>query len=91
MLKETLSRVNRNPRDPLSVARAVTDADIVGLQENEYFPHFGPRELRAGWYEKFERLQGRGGRKTFFASGLNGFETVEFALRAGIDVVDSYF
>ncbi|KAJ5032533.1 uncharacterized protein L3040_009134 [Drepanopeziza brunnea f. sp. 'multigermtubi'] len=89
LLKQTLSRINKDPRDSVAVAKVVTDADIVGLQQNDYFPHFGPQELRNGWYGKFNALQGS--TKTYFASGLNAFETVEFAIRAGIDVVDSYF
>jgi hypothetical protein len=89
LLKETLSRVNKDPRNASAVPQPVTNADILGFQQNEYFPHFDSQQLAGGWYEKFNALQGQ--KNTYYASGLNGFETVEFALRAGIDIVDSYF
>jgi len=89
LLKETLSKVNKDPRNASTVPQPVTDADVLGFQQNDYFPHFDSQQLAGGWYEKFNALQGQ--KKTYYASGLNGFETVEFALRAGIDIVDSYF
>ena len=55
----------------------------------DYFPHFDKDQLDNGYYEKFNSLQGYMG--TYYASGLNGFETVEFAVRAGKDVANSYF
>ncbi|KAJ7491805.1 FAD/NAD-P-binding domain-containing protein [Mycena galericulata] len=45
--------------------------------------------LEAGYYDKFNALQGEN--DTYYASGLNGFETVEYAIRAGIDVAETYF
>ncbi|KAJ7716409.1 hypothetical protein B0H14DRAFT_2643845 [Mycena olivaceomarginata] len=46
-------------------------------------------QLEAGYYAKFNALQGE--KNTYYASGLNGFETVEYAIRAGIDVAETYF
>ncbi|KAH7417335.1 FAD/NAD-P-binding domain-containing protein [Cadophora sp. MPI-SDFR-AT-0126] len=89
LLKETLSRINKDPTDPAAVAKPVTDKDILGFQPNDYFPHFGPAELAGGWYDKFNKLQGT--KKTYYSSGLNGFETVEFAIRAGSEIVQTYF
>ncbi|PVH85846.1 FAD/NAD(P)-binding domain-containing protein [Cadophora sp. DSE1049] len=89
LLKETLSRINKDPTDPAAVPKPVTDKDILGFQQNDYFPHFGPTELAGGWYDKFNKLQGA--KKTYYASGLNGFETVEFAIRAGSEIVQTYF
>jgi hypothetical protein len=89
LLKQTLSKVNKDPRDANAVPQPVTDADILGFQQNEYFPHFDSPQLAGGWYDRFNTLQGH--KNTYYASGLNGFETVEFALRAGIDIVNSYF
>lgn len=91
LLKETLSRINKDPTNTTAAAKTVTDQDVLGFQQNDYFPHFGTAELKGGWYEKFSAVQGAGRSKTYFASGLNGFETVEFAVRAGIDIVESYF
>jgi len=89
LLKETLSKINKDPRDPAAKRKPVRDRDVLGLQKNDYFPHFDSQQLVAGWYEKFNALQGQ--RKTYYTSGLNGFETVEFALRARLDIVESYF
>ncbi|KAL2072582.1 hypothetical protein VTL71DRAFT_11925 [Oculimacula yallundae] len=89
LLKSTLSKVNKDPTDPAAVPEPVTDKDILGFQQNDYFPHFGPAELASGWYEKFNKLQGA--KNTFYASGLNGFETVEFAIRAGSEIVETFF
>ncbi|KAI7780454.1 hypothetical protein LA080_016073 [Diaporthe eres] len=88
-LKSTLSKLNRDPRDNASVAVPITDEDILAFQENEYFPHFDEHELAMGYYEKFERLQGQG--KTYYASGFNMFELIEYAIRAGQDVVRTHF
>jgi hypothetical protein len=89
LLKETLSRVNKDPRNATQPPKKVTDRDILGFQPNDNFPHFDGPELRAGWYGKFNALQGQKG--TYWVSGLNGFETVEFAVRAAVDIVESYF
>lgn len=88
-LKSTLSKLNRDPRDNTSVAVPITDEDILAFQENDYFPHFDEHELAMGYYEKFERLQGQG--KTYYASGLNMMELVEYAIRAGQDIVRTHF
>ena len=88
LLKSTLSKVNKDPTKAGAQAVAITDADVKEFRQNDYFPHFDSAQLAAGYYGKFNALQGQ--KKTYFASGLNGFETVEFAVRAGIDVVESY-
>ena len=88
LLKCTLSAVNKDPTDPNSVPAPVTDADIKGFVKAEYFPHYDSAQLAAGYYKLFDQLQGQ--KSTYYASGLNAFETVEFAIRAGYDVVDSY-
>ncbi|PSR82345.1 hypothetical protein PHLCEN_2v6088 [Hermanssonia centrifuga] len=88
LLRETISPFNKNPHDT-SPPRVVTDADIRGFSATDYFPRYEPAELRAGFYKKFGELQGQ--QNTYYASGFNGFETVEFAVRAGKDVVKSHF
>jgi len=67
----------------------IDNGDVLAFVKHDYFPHFDPEQLAAGWYGKFNALQGQ--QKTYYASGLNMFETVEGALRAGYDVVDSFF
>ena len=64
------------------------DRDVLGLQKTEYFSHFDSKELKGGAYAMVEKLQGK--QNTYFASSLAGFELVEHAVRAGIDVVESY-
>jgi hypothetical protein len=41
-----------------------------------YFPHVDPKSLADGWYDKFNDLQGKD--HTYFTSGLNSFELVEY-------------
>jgi hypothetical protein len=88
LLKELLSKLNKDPRDPTAEPKPITDADVVDFRGWDYFPHFDKAELENGFYAKFNELQGH--QNTYYASGLNGFETVEFAIRAGQDVVDTY-
>lgn len=86
LLESTLSAVNRNLNPGSGDLNA---GDVLAFVPHDYFPHFDGPQLAAGFYDKFNRLQGQ--QHTYFASGLNMFETVEFAVRAGYDVVDSYF
>lgn len=73
-------------------AQTVTARDVKALKSWHYFPHFSGEDLLADKgdaYGRLERLQGVSG--TWWASGLNGFETVEFAVRAGKDLVRRHF
>ena len=88
-LKSTLSKFNKDPRNTTSMSVPITDADVLAFQENDYFPHFDEDELAMGYYEKFENLQGH--RNTYYASGFNMFELVEYAIRAGQDIARTYF
>ncbi|CAG8900326.1 unnamed protein product [Penicillium egyptiacum] len=88
-LKSTLSAFNKDPRDAGVSAGTVSDEDVLAFQENEYFPHYDTQQLREGYYELFEGLQGQRG--TYYASGFNMFELVEYALRAGQDVARRFF
>lgn len=63
--------------------------DIRALRKWSYFPYFPTEALQKDIYGAYNKLQGD--HATFFASGLNGFETVEFAIRAGKDLVASFF
>jgi hypothetical protein len=89
LLKQTISKINKDPRDANAKPKPITDDDIKDFREWDYFPHFDQPQLDRGYYSKFDALQGS--RNTYYASGLNGFETVEFAIRAGKDIVDTYF
>lgn len=87
-LKATLSSFNKDPRDASAAPQAVTDEDVLAFQDNEYFPHYDSQELRDGYYELFEGLQGQ--KNTYYASGFNMFELIEYALRAGQDVASRF-
>lgn len=89
LLKETLSKVNRNPRNVSTMSLTVQDSDVKAFRKWDYFPHFDSPALAAGAYDKFNKLQGC--EKTFWTSGLNGMETVEWAIRGAQDIVNSYF
>ncbi|KAJ7481311.1 hypothetical protein B0H11DRAFT_2419393 [Mycena galericulata] len=89
ILEEVISKINKDPRVSGATPQPVTDADVKAFLEWDYFPHFDQLELEEGYYDKFNALQGEN--NTYYASGLNGFETVEYAIRAGIDVAGTYF
>ncbi|KAJ7917281.1 FAD/NAD-P-binding domain-containing protein [Mycena leptocephala] len=89
LLEEVISKINKDPRVSGAAPQPVTDANVKEFLEWDYFPHFDQPQLEAGYYAKFNALQGE--KNTYYASGLNGFETVEYAIRAGIDVAETYF
>ncbi|KAI0083100.1 hypothetical protein BDY19DRAFT_980916 [Irpex rosettiformis] len=63
--------------------------DVKAIRKWDYFPHFNTFLLANGAYSQYNALQGN--QHTYYSSGLNGFETVEFAIRAGKDLVNSFF
>jgi hypothetical protein len=54
-----------------------------------YYPRVSEAELRSGWFEKLEAMQGRRG--TYHAGGITTFWDVEQAMRSGQDLVARYF
>ncbi|UPX11015.1 uncharacterized protein EKO05_0001642 [Ascochyta rabiei] len=89
LLIESLSEINKDPRNATEPSEPLTDSDVKAFRKWDYFPHFDSQPLRDGAYEKFNCLQGKN--KSYWASGLNGMEIVEWAIRGGQDVVESYF
>lgn len=91
LLVSTMSKLNFDPATQTpDQAVLVTASDVPAfVKPADYFPHFDERDLKDGIYEQFNKLQGV--KNTYYCSGLNGFETVEFAIRAGKDIVASYF
>jgi hypothetical protein len=89
ILIDSLSKVNKDPRNGTESSQPVKDSDVKAFKKWDYFPHFGPDALRDGAYAKLNKLQGH--KKTYWASGLSGMEIVEWAVRGGQDVVDTYF
>ena len=68
---------------------AVATSDVKAIRKWDYFPHFNTSVLSGDVYAQYNALQGQ--QHTYYSSGLNGFETVEFAIRAGKDLVASFF
>ncbi|KAF2747293.1 FAD/NAD(P)-binding domain-containing protein, partial [Sporormia fimetaria CBS 119925] len=89
LLLTTMSKLNKDPRDMQAMAEPLCDADIRAFRKWDYFPHFGSQALKQDIYKRLDELQGC--RKTYWASGLQGMETVEWAIRAGKDVVERLF
>jgi len=89
LLIESLSKINKDPRRANEPPQPLGDSDVKAFRKWDYFPHFKSEALRDGAYKKLNRLQGS--RKTYYASGLSGMEIVEWAVRGGYDVVDTYF
>lgn len=89
ILDTTLSKINKDPRNATAQAEPLCSDDIRAFRKWDYFPHFDSEPLRNGAYDKLNKLQGCN--KSYWASGLSGMEIVEWAIRAGQDVVDSYF
>jgi hypothetical protein len=89
LLIDSLSKINKDPRNATQAPEPLTDNDVKAFRKWDYFPHFGPDALRSGAYAKLNQLQGC--KKSYWASGLSGMEIVEWAIRGGQDVVDSYF
>ncbi|KAF9067224.1 hypothetical protein BDP27DRAFT_1329187, partial [Rhodocollybia butyracea] len=87
LLKSVLSKVNKlHPENSTWPSTPITEADIKEFKEWHYFPHYDKTDLDSGVYARLDSLQGQ--QNTYYASGLNGFETVEFAIRAGNDIVE---
>ncbi|KAJ4301913.1 hypothetical protein N0V90_004009 [Kalmusia sp. IMI 367209] len=89
LLQTTMSKINKDPRNVTEQAEPLSSNNIRAFRKWDYFPHFGSQSLRNGAYGYLNRIQGCN--KSFWASGLQGMEIVEWAIRAGQDVVDTYY
>lgn len=85
-----LSQINKDLEDVHADSNMLVAADIRAFSgQIDYFPHLGPEALADGWYERFNDLQGKD--HTYFTSGLNSFELVEYTIRAASDLVATHF
>lgn len=89
LLIESMGKINKDPRNSTELPQPFCEEDIKAFRKWDYFPHFGVDALRNGAYAQLNLVQGH--KKTYWASGLSGMEIVEWAVRGGQDVVDSYF
>lgn len=85
-----LGKVNRNVYVAQQASLPVTPRDVRAFSgQVDYFPHLGTDAVAGGWYKRFNGLQGS--QRTYFTSGLNSFELVEYTIRAAQDLVATYF
>lgn len=89
LLRTTLSKINKDPANTTAMSVPVCEDDIRAFRKWDYFPRYNTAQLKADFYAKFNALQGQ--RNTFYVSGFNTFENVEWAIRAAQDVVGSCF
>lgn len=85
----TISKLNRPLDKPVNESIPLTGRDIKIFKSWDLFPHVSEHALKLGFYKKFKDIQGY--RNTYYASGLNYVELVEYAIEAAVDLVDSYF
>ncbi|KAL0563148.1 hypothetical protein V5O48_018929, partial [Marasmius crinis-equi] len=90
LLKQTYSHIDFGAAANTTNVRVdIKDEDIREFRAWDYFPRFQPEDLKAGIYNKFNKVQGY--KKTYWVSGLNSFELVEFAIRGGKDIAKTFF
>lgn len=89
LLIKSLSEINKDPRNATAPSQPFNETDVKAFRKWDYFPHFETDALADGAYKKFNALQGH--KKSYYASALSGMEIVEWALRSGYDIVDTYF
>ncbi|KAI9933654.1 hypothetical protein ASPWEDRAFT_43466 [Aspergillus wentii DTO 134E9] len=87
---ESLGKINKDPSDITAKSTPLAEDDVKDFEHfPNYFPHFNSTVLREGWYDKLEKLQGE--KRTYYISGLNKFEAVEYVVRAAKDLVKGHF
>ncbi|KAL5120264.1 hypothetical protein ACEQ8H_001822 [Pleosporales sp. CAS-2024a] len=89
LLIQSMSELNKDPRNATAKPAPFDENDVKAFRKWDYFPHFASDALRNGAYASLNKLQGC--KKSYWASGLSGMEIVEWAVRGGQSVVDSYF
>lgn len=85
--------------DEPEAARERMEADLRAIgaeplslylaKEWDFFPHVGTADLRGGFYERLEALQG--GRATYYAGEIMNFADLEACLAYSADLVERFF
>jgi hypothetical protein len=90
LLPEVLSRLNRDLKDPEAEGAEVENRDILAFSGDvDYFPHIETEALLDGWYDQYNEIQGQ--QHTYYVSGVDQFEFVEYAIRAAEALVETHF
>lgn len=63
--------------------------DIIHSKSLRYFPHLSCSNMREGWYDKIEALQGIDG--TYYAGEVMSFSDIEECARYSEDLVNRFF
>uniref|UniRef100_A0A7S1PDG9 Amine oxidase domain-containing protein n=1 Tax=Vitrella brassicaformis TaxID=1169539 RepID=A0A7S1PDG9_9ALVE len=64
-------------------------ANLTEVDFWTYFPHVSGEELRAGFYQRLEALQGK--KKTYWTGGLLNYDTVGTSMDYSRYLIDTYF
>jgi hypothetical protein len=67
----------------------VLPESYITYDEWSYFPHVSADDIRGGFYDRFEALQGQS--NTFYCGALAAFELVETVVQYSRQMVESYF
>jgi hypothetical protein len=62
---------------------------IQAFKKWKYFPHIDSAEMKAGYYERLEGMQGQ--LNTYYAGELMNFSTIELSARYSKDLVERFF
>ncbi|CEM01541.1 unnamed protein product [Vitrella brassicaformis CCMP3155] len=65
------------------------EANLTEVNFWTYFPHVSGEELRAGFYQRLEALQGK--KKTYWTGGLLNYDTVGTSMDYSRYLIDTYF
>jgi hypothetical protein len=68
---------------------AVLPADYITFDRWSYFPHVTVDDLRAGFYDRLEDLQGQS--NTYYCGAVGAFELVETVAQYSRNLVDTHF
>jgi hypothetical protein len=73
----------------VTVLGAVLPAEYITFDKWSYFPHVTVDDLRAGFYDRFEQLQGQS--NTYYCGAVAAFELVETVAQHSRHLVDTHF
>ncbi len=62
---------------------------VLKFRKWKYFPHVSPKELKHGFYEKLELIQGEN--RTYYAGEIMNFSTVELTCRYSRELANRFF
>jgi hypothetical protein len=79
----------KNNKDFIKKACGVELEDYYTYSEFPYFPHVEHTDMKDGFYEKFEAMQGQ--KNTYYTGGLMNFELVENIMNYSKHLVKNHF